>query len=140
MAFEKRRDHGVHKIVSVPVPETSFFLPAADERKGRDAKRSVRAAFMSYARERGTNVGCRVDGETKMREIDGSDERRTKEVKDRERQKKRGKRAEDVEIKRGTEEDCEGARRGERRGRVKWVHLRSVKQSGLRIEPGSGPA
>lgn len=29
---------------------------------------------------------------------------------------------------------------GRRRGRVKWVHLRSVKQSGLRIEPGSGPA
>jgi len=49
-------------------------------------------------------------------------------------------RAEDVEIKRGTEEDCEGGRWGDRRGQVKWVHLRSVKQSGLRIEPGSGPA
>jgi len=72
-----------------------------------------------------------------MREIDGSDGEREKE---REREREREMRAEDVEIKRGTEEDCEGGRWGDRRGQVKWVHLRSVKQSGLRIEPGSGPA
>lgn len=111
------------------------------------AKRNVRAAFMSYVRERGTNVGFRKDGETKMREIDGSDETR-KRVKERQREEERNRerevRVEDVEIKRGTEEDCErgegGGRQRGKRGRVKWVHLRSVKQSGLRIEPGSGPA
>lgn len=60
--FEKRRDHGAHRIVSVPVPETSFFLrAAADGRKGRDAKRNARAAFMFYVRERGTNVRRRKE-------------------------------------------------------------------------------
>lgn len=49
VVFEKRRDHGTRRIVSVPVPETSFFLHAADGRKGRDAKRDARAAFTSCA-------------------------------------------------------------------------------------------
>lgn len=62
-----------------------------------------------------------------MREIDGTDG-------------ERNVRAKDIEIKRETKEDCGGKRQGKRRGRVKWVHLRSVKQNGLRIEPGSGPA
>lgn len=99
--MKSTRDHGAHRIVSVPVPETSFFLRAADGRKGRDAKRDARAAFMSHVGERGTNVERGEDEETKMREIDGSDEGR-------ERGRERSERAEDVEIKRGTEEDCEG--------------------------------
>lgn len=42
-----------------------------------------------------------------MREIDGSDERRER---GKEREREREVRAEDVEIKRGTKEDCEGER------------------------------
>lgn len=52
VVFEKRRDHGTHRIVSVPVPETSFFLRAADGRKERDTKRDARAAFILRGRKR----------------------------------------------------------------------------------------
>lgn len=69
---------------------------------------------MSYVGERGTNAGWREDGETKMREIDGSNERKKGgREKDREESEMSAK---DVEIKRGTEEDCEGVGRGEGRG------------------------
>jgi len=65
VVFEKRRDHGTYRIVSVPVPETSFFLRAADGRKGRDAKREARTAFMFYVRERRTNMSVEKTGKQK---------------------------------------------------------------------------
>lgn len=55
------------------------------------------------------------------------------------REKMRQSDAEMRRLKEGRKKMAEGGR-GAERGRVKWVHLRSVKQSGLRIEPGSGPA
>jgi len=50
--FEKRQDHGTRRIVSVPVPETSFFLRAADGRKGRDAKRDAYERHSRPVREK----------------------------------------------------------------------------------------
>lgn len=51
VAFEKRRDHGAHRIVSVPVPETSFFLRAADGREQRKGRKKRRTSYIRILRE-----------------------------------------------------------------------------------------